>query len=62
MGRGDLKSLSTRHLHIDLSLTTALVIIVIILPLNATIHGSTNRVGIGGNKNVKPYEVLVGCL
>lgn len=55
----DLESLSTRPLRISLSLTTAPVIAVILLLATTTIDGTTIRLGIVGDQNVKPYDVLV---
>jgi Na+/H+ antiporter NhaD/arsenite permease-like protein len=59
IGHDDLKQLSSRRLHIHLSLTTAPVIAVILLLATTTIRGSTIRLGIVGDENVKPYDVLV---
>ncbi|KIY02572.1 uncharacterized protein Z520_01037 [Fonsecaea multimorphosa CBS 102226] len=55
----DFKTLSSRRLHIHLSLTTAPVIAVVLLLATTTIHGSTIRLGIVGDDTVKPYDVLV---
>ncbi|KIV89370.1 hypothetical protein PV10_08944 [Exophiala mesophila] len=55
----DYEYLSKRPLHISLSLTTAPVIAVILLLATTTINGSTIRLGIVGDENVKPYDVLV---
>ena len=59
IGDEDFKDLSSRRLYIHLSLTTAPVIAVILLLATTTIHGSTIRLGIKGDENVKPYDVLV---
>src|SRR3978361_2379965 len=59
IGHDDYDAMSTRRLHISLSLTTAPVIAVILLLATTTIHGSTIRLGIVGDENVKPYDVLV---
>ena len=59
IGHNDSNSLSTRRLHIHLSLTTAPVLTVILLLATTTIHGSTIRLGIVGDANIKPYDVLV---
>jgi Na+/H+ antiporter NhaD/arsenite permease-like protein len=59
IGHDDLDSLSARRLHLHLSLTTAPVIAVILLLATTTIHGSTIRLGIKGDENIKPYDVLV---
>ncbi|OCT47428.1 arsenical pump membrane protein [Cladophialophora carrionii] len=59
IGRHEFTALSTRCLHFHLSLTTAPVIAVILLLATTTIHGSTIRLGIVGDENVKPYDVLV---
>ena len=53
------KALGARRLHLTLSLLTAPLIAVIVLLATTTIHGSTIRLGIVGDENVKPYEVLV---
>lgn len=55
----DRESLSERRLHVSISLTTAPVIAVILLLATTTINGSTIRLGIVGDENVKPYDVLV---
>lgn len=52
-------SLSSRRLHFPLSLETAPVIGVILLLATTTINGSTIKLGIIGDENVKPYDVLV---
>ena len=59
IGRDECKALSSRRLHLHLSLTTAPVIAVILLLATTTIHGSTIRLGIKGDANIKPYDVLV---
>ncbi|EXJ59665.1 hypothetical protein A1O7_03811 [Cladophialophora yegresii CBS 114405] len=59
IGRHEFVALSNRRLHIHLSLTTAPVMAVILLLATTTIHGSTIRLGIVGDENVKPYDVLV---
>jgi hypothetical protein len=46
-------------LHFTLSLLTAPLIGVIVLLASTTINGSTIKLGIVGDENVKPYEVLV---
>ncbi|KAH0835302.1 hypothetical protein AYO21_01526 [Fonsecaea monophora] len=53
------RSLSSRQLHVHLSLTTAPVLAVVLLLATTTIHGSTIRLGIVGDETVKPYDVLV---
>lgn len=59
IGAEESAKLSARRLHIHLSLTTAPVIAVILLLATTTIHGSTIKLGIKGDANVKPYDVLV---
>lgn len=52
-----------RHINAKLSfpvsLQTAPVIGVVLLLATTTIHGSTIKLGIKGDENVKPYDVLV---
>lgn len=52
-------ALRQRRLHFTLSLLTAPLIGVVLLLATTTINGSTIRLGIVGDDNVKPYEVLV---
>lgn len=59
IGRPEFDSLSSRKLHFPLSLETAPLIGVIILLASTTINGSTIRLGVKGDENVKPYDVLV---
>jgi hypothetical protein len=59
IGKGDREELATRRMHITLSLLTAPLIGVILLLATTTINGSTIRLGVVGDENVKPYEVLV---
>lgn len=59
IGDDEFDSLSSRRLHLSLSLTTAPVIAVILLLATTTINGSTIRLGVVGDENVKPYDVLV---
>lgn len=59
IGKCEFDKLSKRRLHISISLTTAPVIAVILLLATTTINGSTIRLGIVGDENVKPYDVLV---
>ncbi|KAJ9604040.1 hypothetical protein H2200_011563 [Cladophialophora chaetospira] len=59
IGDPEFRSLSDRTLYVHLSLATAPVIAVILLLATTTIHGSTIRLGIVGDENVKPYDVLV---
>lgn len=51
--------LSSRKLHFALSLETAPVIAVILLLATTTINGSTIKLGVKGDENVQPYDVLV---
>jgi hypothetical protein len=46
-------------LHFPLDLRTAPVVGVILLLATTTINGSTIRLGIVGDENIKPYDVLV---
>jgi hypothetical protein len=48
-----------RRLYFSLSLKTAPVIGVILLLATTSIHGSTIKLGIKGDKSIKPYDVLV---
>ncbi|KAJ9658905.1 hypothetical protein H2198_003475 [Neophaeococcomyces mojaviensis] len=59
VGSRDYNSLSSKRLCFPLSLETAPVIGVILLLATTTIHGSTIRLGVKGDENVKPYDVLV---
>ena len=59
ISENEFRLLSARKLYIWLSLTTAPIIGVILLLASTTIHGSTIRLGIVGDENVKPYDVLV---
>lgn len=58
-GKAEYEALRERRLHATLSLLTAPLIGVILLLATTTINGSTIRLGIVGDENVKPYEVLV---
>lgn len=53
------KAWGEQRLHFTLSLLTAPLIAVILLLATTTINGSTIKLGIVGDENVKPYEVLV---
>ena len=53
------KRLSARTLRFPLGLETAPVIAVILCLATTTINGSTVRLGIKGDANIKPYDVLV---
>lgn len=59
IGNHEFDSLSSRKLRFPLSLETAPLIGVIILLASTTIDGSTIRLGVKGDENVKPYDVLV---
>lgn len=59
IGVREYDSLSSRKLRFPLSLETAPLIGVIILLASTTIDGSTIRLGVKGDENVKPYDVLV---
>lgn len=59
IGQREHDSLSTRRLRFPLSLETTPLIGVIILLASTTIDGSTIRLGVKGDDNVKPYDVLV---
>ena len=59
VSRHDYDRLSVRALRISISLETAPVIGVIIALATTTIDGTTIRLGIEGDGNVKPYDVLV---
>lgn len=59
IGNREYDSLSSRTLRFPLSLETAPLIGVIILLASTTIDGSTIRLGVKGDENVKPYDVLV---
>jgi hypothetical protein len=48
-----------RSLRFPLDLRTAPVIGVILLLATTTIDGSTIRLGVKGDENIKPYDVLV---
>ena len=50
---------SGRRLHFTLSLLTAPLIGVVLLLATTTINGGTIKLGVVGDENVKPYEVLV---
>ena len=50
---------SKRALHFPLDLRTAPVIAVILLLATTTIDGSTIRLRIKGDENIRPYDVLV---
>ncbi|KIX00370.1 uncharacterized protein Z518_10509 [Rhinocladiella mackenziei CBS 650.93] len=51
--------LSERQLYFSLSLKTAPVTGVILLLATTTINGSTIKLGIKGDEDIKPYDVLV---
>jgi hypothetical protein len=53
------QKLKTANLSFPISLQTAPVIGVVLLLATTTIHGSTIKLGIKGDENVKPYDVLV---
>ena len=53
------ESLSKSRLRFPLSLQTAPIIGVILLLAATTIHGSTVSLGVKGDADIKPYEVLV---
>ena len=59
IGQDDQHTLSKRTLHFPLSLETAPVIGVLILLVTTTIDGSTIKLGVKGDEDIKPYEVLV---
>lgn len=59
IGPHDHHKLSSQRLHLPLSLETAPVIGVILLLATTTIKGSTIKLGVKGDENVKPYDVLV---
>ena len=59
IGKREVKALSARGLHVSISLTTAPVIGVLLLLASTTINGSTIRLGIVGDADIKPYDVLV---
>lgn len=59
IGKSEFDHLSSRRLHFPLSLETAPLVGVIILLASTTINGSTIRLGVKGDENVKPYDVLV---
>lgn len=55
----DQDGLAKRRLYFSLSLKTAPVIGVLLLLATTTINGSTIKLGIVGDENIKPYDVLV---
>lgn len=55
----DKNQLCSRKLYFPISLETAPVIGVLLLLATTTINGSTIRLGVKGDENVKPYDVLV---
>ena len=55
----DYKRVSQKRLRLPLSLETAPVIGVILCLATTTIQGSTVKLGIKGDANIKPYDVLV---
>ena len=57
--RSDHDRYSAQRLHFPLSLKTAPPIAVLLLLATTTINGSTIRLGVKGDENVKPYDVLV---
>lgn len=59
IGQHDFDNLSAHKLHFPLSLETAPLVGVILLLMSTTINGSTIRLGVKGDENVKPYDVLV---
>ena len=48
-----------QSLHFPLDLRTAPVVGVVLLLATTTINGNTVRLGIKGDENIKPYDVLV---
>ncbi|TLD34600.1 hypothetical protein E2P81_ATG04765 [Venturia nashicola] len=59
IGSEEYKRYKNANLGFPISLLTAPVIGVILLLMTTTIHGSTIKLGIKGDENVKPYDVLV---
>jgi ABC-type sugar transport system permease subunit len=59
IGLEEYQKLKTANLSFPISLQTAPVIGVVLLLATTTIHGSTIKLGIKGDENVKPYDVLV---
>jgi hypothetical protein len=59
IGPEEYERLSNSNLSIPISLQTAPVIGVVLLLATTTINGSTIKLGIKGDENVKPYDVLV---
>lgn len=59
ISESDHDRLSQSELYFPLSLETAPVIGVLLLLASTTIDGSTIRLGVKGDENVKPYDVLV---
>ncbi|KAK5083538.1 hypothetical protein LTR05_006041 [Lithohypha guttulata] len=55
----EFERLASRRLRFPLSLETAPVIGVVLLLATTTIDGSTIKLGVKGDENVKPYDVLV---
>ena len=58
-GEDELKHLLARRLSFPLSLETAPLVGVILLLATTTINGTTIMLGVKGDENVKPYDVLV---
>lgn len=59
LSESDHERLSQSELYFPVSLETAPVIGVLLLLASTTIDGSTIRLGVKGDENVKPYDVLV---
>jgi ABC-type sugar transport system permease subunit len=59
IGSKDYDKLYNAKLRFPISLQTAPVIGVVLLLATTTIHGSTIKLGIKGDANIKPYNVLV---
>ncbi|KAE9986613.1 hypothetical protein EG328_005222 [Venturia inaequalis] len=59
IGSAEYERYENANLSFPISLQTAPVIGVILLLMTTTIHGSTIKLGIKGDENVKPYDVLV---
>lgn len=59
IGPSDHERYSKERLHFPLSLKTAPPIGVLLLLATTTINGSTIKLGVKGDDNVKPYDVLV---
>lgn len=59
VGRNDYERLSRRVLRVPISLGTAPVIGVFLALATTTVDGTTIRLGVEGDGDVKPYDVLV---